>query len=433
MSDADGWQKQTIASLFSSSRPGEWGTDGTRDNGTPVIRSTNFCDDGSIDYTDIAYRTVPVNRLDARRIRAGTILIEKAGGSSTRPAGRVVYCERDFGGTASNFVEVIQVGEAQSPKYVFYLLYNNFHSGLVYKYQQQTTGIINFKLREYGNEAVNIPESRAEQSKIAEVLSTVDRAIAQTEALIAKQQRIKTGLMQDLLTRGIDEHGQLRSEATHAFKDSPLGRIPVEWEVNLLDAIAERGSGHTPSKQHPEYWNGGIKWISLADSSALDHVHINETEYEISNLGIKNSSAVLHPGGTVVLSRDAGVGKSAVMRTSMAVSQHFMAWRCGRQLHNYFLYYWLQQDKPRFEGIASGSTIVTIGLQFFKGYRIAHPVDPREQVDIAKVLLKSEEDADRTQETLAKLQSLKTALMQDLLTGKVRVTPLLERIKEATA
>ena len=73
-----------------------------------------------------------------------------------------------------------------------------------------------------------------EQSKIAEVLSTVDRAIEQTEALIAKQQRIKTGLMQDLLTRGIDEHGNLRSEQTHEFKDSPLGRIPVEWELRSL-------------------------------------------------------------------------------------------------------------------------------------------------------------------------------------------------------
>ena len=65
------------------------------------------------------------------------------------------------------------------------------------------------------------PESEREQAKIAEVLSTVDRAIEETEAFIAKQQRIKTGLMQDLLTRGIDEHGNLRSEQTHEFNDSP--------------------------------------------------------------------------------------------------------------------------------------------------------------------------------------------------------------------
>jgi type I restriction enzyme S subunit len=70
-------------------------------------------------------------------------------------------------------------------------------------------------------ETFNMPAiDKPEQSKIAEILSTVDRVIEQTEALIAKQQRIKTGLMQDLLTRGIDEHGNIRSEETHQFKDS---------------------------------------------------------------------------------------------------------------------------------------------------------------------------------------------------------------------
>ena len=82
-----------------------------------------------------------------------------------------------------------------------------------------------------GTIEILVAEDKLEQAKIAEVLSTVDRAIKQTEALIAKQQRIKTGLLQDLLTRGIDEHGNLRSEQTHEFKDSPLGRIPMEWEV----------------------------------------------------------------------------------------------------------------------------------------------------------------------------------------------------------
>ena len=86
---------------------------------------------------------------------------------------------------------------------------------------------------------LDFPTSFHEQTKIAEILSTVDRAIEQTEALIAKQQRIKTGLMQDLLTRGIDEHGNLRSEQTHKFKDSPLGRIPVEWEVNEFGQTVE--------------------------------------------------------------------------------------------------------------------------------------------------------------------------------------------------
>jgi type I restriction enzyme, S subunit len=95
-----------------------------------------------------------------------------------------------------------------------------------------------------------------EQTKIAAVLSTMDRAIEQTEALIAKQQRIKTGLMQDLLTRGIDEHGNLRSEQTHQFKDSPLGRIPVEWEVVPVVSILAQPpkNGYSPSAS--ETWHG---------------------------------------------------------------------------------------------------------------------------------------------------------------------------------
>ncbi len=82
---------------------------------------------------------------------------------------------------------------------------------------------------------ISFLENKQEQTQIATILSTIDRAIEQTEALIAKQQRIKTGLMQDLLTKGIDENGNIRSEETHEFKDSPLGRIPVEWEVKRLE------------------------------------------------------------------------------------------------------------------------------------------------------------------------------------------------------
>jgi restriction endonuclease S subunit len=276
------------------------------------------------------------------------------------------------------------------------------------------------------------PINKKEQEKIAEVLSTIDRAIAQTEAIIAKQQRIKTGLMQDLLTKGIDENGNIRSEATHKFKDSAIGRIPVEWEVELLDKLGERGSGHTPNKSHPNYWNGGIKWVSLADSSKLDQIYIFDTDKEISTQGLKNSSAVLHPKGTVILSRDAGVGKSAILGTEMAVSQHFIVWRCGKNLNNHYLYYWLQKEKPKFEGIASGSTIVTIGLQFFRQYQIAIPKLIDEQNIIAEIIKKSDECISKHRCTLEKLKRRKTGLMQDLLTGKVRVTNLLKE-KEPTS
>lgn len=273
---------------------------------------------------------------------------------------------------------------------------------------------------------VPIPEPK-HQSKIAEVLDTLDAAIRGTEAVVAKLRAMKQGLLHDLLTRGIDANGDLRPpqpEAPHLYHQTPLGWLPKEWEVRLLDDVAQRGSGHTPSKSVASYWNGGIKWVSLADSHRLDQVYIRETDKEISEAGLANSSAVKHPENTVILSRDAGIGKSAILGSEMAVSQHFMAWRCGAKLNHMFLYYVLQREKPRFEAIAMGSTIKTIGLSFFKKYAIALP--PRAEQDrAAEILLEAEGNISRQEEELGKLKSLKSGLMDDLLTGRVSVTPLL--------
>lgn len=267
----------------------------------------------------------------------------------------------------------------------------------------------------------------AEQRKIGQILDTLDTAIRATEALIDKLKAVKQGLLHDLLTRGIDANGQLRppqSEAPQLYKASPLGWIPREWEVLRLDKVAARGSGHTPSKDVPSYWNGGMKWVSLADSHRLDQIYIHETDKEISALGIANSSAVLHPEGTVILSRDAGIGKSAILGCDMAVSQHFMAWRCEEKMSNIFLYYYLQREKPKFEAIAMGSTIKTIGLPFFKSYEVAVP-PRREQDCAADMLMETDHNLAAYDAELEKLRQQKVGLMDDLLTGRVRVTPLL--------
>lgn len=264
-----------------------------------------------------------------------------------------------------------------------------------------------------------------QQKRIAEILSTVDEAIEQTEALIAKTQQIKAGLMHDLFTRGVTPDGQLRpprEEAPHLYKESPLGWIPKEWKSPLLDDVTVRGSGHTPSQSYPEYWNGGIKWLSLADSWRLDQGYVVETDKKISPAGLANSSAALLPVGTVVISRDGSrLGKSGILGGDMAVSQHFIAWTCGSVLNNIFLYWSLQHRKREFENVATGSTIPTIGLQFFKRYRIACPGEIKEQERIGQVLLSVDQDIVVLEGQRRKLGLLKAGLMHDLLTGRVRV------------
>lgn len=255
-----------------------------------------------------------------------------------------------------------------------------------------------------------------EQKKIAAILTSVDDVIEKTQAQIDKLKDLKTAMMQELLTRGVGVDGKPHTD----FKDSPVGRIPKGWDCCLLDKVARRGSGHTPDKKKSEYWNDGVKWVSLTDSSKLDKLYISDTAKKISQLGIENSSATLHPKGTVVMARDAGVGKSAIMTSSMAVSQHFMAWVCGEKLDNYFLYYLLQHWKPQFEAIAMGSTIKTIGLPYFKKLQI--PVPSIEEQRVISGALKSVDNKMFALERKHKqLTNTKKALMQDLLSGKVRV------------
>ncbi|HEX4500706.1 MAG TPA: restriction endonuclease subunit S [Scandinavium sp.] len=198
--------------------------------------------------------------------------------------------------------------------------------------------------------------------------------------------------------------------------------LPAGWKMCLLDSVAKRGSGHTPSKNFPEYWNGGIKWVSLSDSSRLDKGYISKTDKEISDLGIKKSSAVVHPKETVVVSRDAGVGKSAVLAEPMAVSQHFIAWQCDNecQMNSWFLYYWLQSMKSEFERQAIGSTIKTIGLPYFKKLKLGVPVYSEQQT-IAKILSTWDKAISVTEQLISTARQQKKSLMQELLTHQRRL------------
>jgi type I restriction enzyme S subunit len=252
---------------------------------------------------------------------------------------------------------------------------------------------------------LHCPADEPEQQKIAECLSSVDELIAAQARKLDALKTHKKGLMQQLFPREGETQPRLRF---------PEFQNAGEWVEQKLEDLAKRGSGHTPSKSHPEYYNGGIKWVSLADSKRLDNGLIYETASQISEEGIKNSSAVLHREGTVFISRDAGIGKSAVMGEPMAVSQHFIAWTCKpRLLSNWFLYHLLQNTKPHFERAATGSTIKTIGLQFFIDLVFRVPALP-EQQRIADCLNSLDNLITAEIQKLEALKTHKKGLMQQL-------------------
>ena len=297
------------------------------------------------------------------------------------------------------------------PEYLDHLFQGNHHGQWLRKYitvGARAHGALRVSDDDLMSMLVPLPpkqSSRQEQQKIADCLGSLDELIAAESRKLDALRQHKQGLMQQLFPQQGKNLPRLRFPE---FSDAG------EWREEKLDRLAERGSGHTPNKSEPEYYGGGIKWVSLADSAKLDRGLIFETQVEISEEGIKNSSAKLHPAGSVVLSRDAGVGKSAVLASPMAVSQHFICWTCDpNKLSNWFLYYQLQAMKPFLEDIATGSTIKTIGLPFFKNMQLSLPsID--EQKRIASCLTSLESKIAGQAQKLGTLKNHKRGLLQEL-------------------
>ena len=286
--------------------------------------------------------------------------------------------------------------------------------------------------RELRSITILLPKSKPEQSKIAEILSTVDKAIEQTEALIAKQQRIKTGLMQDLLTKGIDENGNLRSEKTHKFKDSPLGRIPEEWEccqfgefIELLTDYHANGSYERLKEKvnllsEPNY-AVMIRTLNLEKNDFDDLIFITQEAYEFLKKSYVNP-------GDLLMNKIANAGAIYLMpdlRCPVSTAMNLFLIRTDQRiLFQEFAYYFLCLHQPYVRSFAKGTTTKTITKNAVKNLFIHKPNIKEQEVIIFLI---------RTQchiiltlcNNFKKLQSIKTALMQDLLTGKVRVTPLL--------
>ena len=276
------------------------------------------------------------------------------------------------------------------------------------------------------------PESEREQAKIAEVLSTVDRAIEETEALIAKQQRIKTGLMQDLLTRGIDEHGNLRSEETHEFKDSPLGRISAEWDILPLGELAavDRGKFTHRPRNDPRFYGGDFPFIQTGDVTSRTGRVVNSYSQKLNHRGTLVSKCF--PAGTIAVTIAANIADTAILGLPMYFPDSIVGAIVKRSHCIRFVELMIRRWKPILERRAPQSAQKNINLETLRPLAIPTP-PPKEQERIGALYDSVDTVQEMTESHLGKLCSLKTALMQDLLTGKVRVTPLLEQGEGTTA
>jgi type I restriction enzyme S subunit len=165
----------------------------------------------------------------------------------------------------------------------------------------------------------------------------------------------------------------------------PNTALPSGWAWTPLTAIAELGTGHTPSRKHPEYWGGDVPWIGIRDAGAHHGGVIDDTLQRINQLGLNNSSARLLPKDTICLSRTASVGYVVKMGRDMATSQDFVAWTCTDALEPDFLMQALLAEGADIRRFGEGSTHTTIYFPEVKAFHIALPPLPEQRRIVAKI------------------------------------------------
>jgi len=270
-----------------------------------------------------------------------------------------------------------------------------------------------------------------EQRKIVEVLETVDNAIEKTERIIEKYKRIKQGLMQELLTKGIDENGNIRSEETHKFKDSPLGRIPEEWEVVELGkhAFVTKLAGFEYTKFFDYSQQGSvvaIRGINIKNGK-LDLREIQTIPKKISEKlprsKLKKNDIVMSYVGTI--GECAIIPEDDKYHLAPNVAKIQLDFKFFNSL--YVLYYlYSKKGKKELLDLVGSTTQAALSMSNIRKIKI--PLPPLlEQKRIASILSQIDEAIEKEQKYKEKLERIKRGLMEDLLSGKVRVNRLLEK------
>lgn len=276
------------------------------------------------------------------------------------------------------------------------------------------------ELREF---FVSIPVAVDEQRKLALVLDTLDAAIDETEAIIAKLKAVKQGLLHDLLTRGIDANGELRppqTEAPHLYKQSPLGWIPKEWQVgnvatmtDILDSLRVPVNEAERSKRPgdvPYYGaNGQQGWI--------DRPLFNESLILLAEDGGNFDDFAFRPIAYRIDGPSWVNNHAHILKAKTHCSQAFVFFSL------------VHRDIRRY---ISGGTRTKLTAKELKSIELPCPPQS-EQASIAQRLESVETRLRDELQFREKLTREKAGLTDDLLTGRVRVTPLLadaERAKE---
>lgn len=376
------------------------------------------------DYIKLAASGCVVEKNDVLLSKDGTV-------------GKVAVVEDNANFATLSSIAIIRIKGQVSHKYIGQFLKSEDAKNQ-YENAMSGSALRRLVLRDISTLKIPTPPKN-EQRLIAHILDTLDTQIQKTEALIAKLEKAKEGLLHDLLTRGIDDNGRLRpspEQAPELYKESSLGLIPREWEINSAGAEFEITSGvtlgtHRRPKKHP------TPYLRVAnvhrDRLVLDEITMLEmtpVELEEKSLSIGDLLIVEGHANPNEIGRCAKVTEEAA---GLTFQNHLFRLRASCILAG-FASLWMNSNLVRGYWRATCSTssgLYTINRTQLRGVPVAKPSKFEQDLIVSeyeKLQLRLKTETRQ----LTKLWLQKKGLMDDLLTGRVRVTPLLEKAQTTT-
>lgn len=379
---------------------GEWGTDDETGKGIPVLRTTNFTNEGVVDYKNVVTRIITKKNIDDKFLREGDIIIEKSGGSDKQPVGRVIY----FDGPENiylfnNFTGLLRIKDKKewNPKYVFYSLYANYRCGGTRAFENKTTGLHNLKTDDY-----------VSRYEVREVDIDKQKEICETLDWISDVIRLRQKELQKL-------NELVKARFVELFGNPVLNSM--DWPVMKLGDITTKiGSGATPKGGKESYREDGISLIRSMN------VHNGRFEYkELAYISDEQAerldNVTLEMDDVLFNITGASVARCCIVPEDVLparVNQHVCIIRCKENICPTFLNSLLIEDNYQdlLWGIAgSGATREAITKQQVEKLMIIMPpknlqkqfADFVHQVDKSKVAV---------QKALDETQTLFDSLMQ---------------------
>jgi len=263
------------------------------------------------------------------------------------------------------------------------------------------TGVPMISQKQIENMLIARPSCEREEALVAEVLNDIEHQLSALELELDKKSQVKQAAMQELLT------GKRR-----------LPGFEGEWVAGKLgDYVEKIVGGGTPSRANPGFWGGEIPWATVKDLTSFQP---NQTQEWLTRDGLKNSSANLIPAGTLIASTRMALGKAVIFGTDVAINQDLKAIFFGKNGMARFFCYWFEANASAIDAIGGGSTVKGISLSQLKALDVASP-GLAEQNAIVDVISDIETEIETLENRLTKTRAIKQAMMQELLTGRIRL------------